>query len=70
MTGEEELTALETVYEAWITAGCPQSYTTGDGRTITRASAEWMSKRIDALRSQVARDGGSGFSAANFREDF
>jgi hypothetical protein len=69
MTAAEELTALETAYEAWIEAGCPQSYTTGDGRTVTRASAEWMSKRIDTLRAESARGTSSGFSGANFRHD-
>lgn len=70
MTVAEELTALETAYAAWIAAGCPQSYTTGDGRTVTRASAEWMSKRIDTLRAEVARGTTSGFSVADFRCDY
>ena len=70
MTASEELTALETAYSEWIAAGCPQSYTTGDGRTVTRASAEWMSKRIDQLRAQVDRGTNSGFSVADFRRDY
>lgn len=51
MTATEELVKLETAYSAWLDAGCPQSYTTPAGQSVTKASAEWMSKRIDALRS-------------------
>lgn len=69
MTVEQELTYLETTYAAWIAAGCPQSYTMGDGRSITRASADWMSKRIDLLRTRVNNGGGSGFTVAQFRVD-
>ena len=66
MTAQEELTALETVYAAWINAGCPQSYSL-NGRTVTKASAEWMSERIDELRAAVARQTTGSFYAAQFR---
>lgn len=69
MTAAEELEILEAQYEAWIRAGMPQSYTTGDGRTFTRANFETIVKRIDHLRAQSARGTGSGFSAADFRAD-
>jgi hypothetical protein len=69
MTTAEELTKLTRAYSAWLDAGCPASYTM-EGTTVTRASAEWMSKRIDALRAAVARESsGSGFAVANFRND-
>lgn len=66
MTAQEELTALETAYSAWIGAGCPQAYSY-NGRMVTKASADWMSKRIDQLRAVVARNTGSMFFASQFR---
>lgn len=68
MTATAELAALEATYEAWINAGCPQSYS-HNGRTVTRASAEWMSKRIDQLRQAAARESGTTGSCpvAKFR---
>jgi len=68
MTAAQELSYLETSYEAWVKAGCPQSYT-HEGRVVTRASADWMSKRIDQLRALVARSSSPGMAVANFRRD-
>lgn len=68
MTAAQELASLESAYEAWIKAGCPQSYT-HEGRTVTKASAEWMSKRIDDLRAVVARQTAGGFLGVRFRPD-
>lgn len=68
MTAQEELTKLEAAYSAWLDAGCPQSYTTPAGQQVTKASADWMSKRIDVLRAQVQRDTSGSFFVAQNRE--
>ena len=69
MTAAEELAKLETAYAAWIEAGCPQSYTAPGGHyTVTRASAQWMSDRIDALRRQVNSESGGIFTVSQFRK--
>ncbi len=68
MTATEELSALETTYQAWLEAGCPQSYTTKLGVSVTRASAEWMSKRIDMLRAQVNQQTSGQFWVGQTRD--
>ncbi len=69
MTAAEELTKLETAYSAWLDAGCPQSYTTPAGLSVTKASADWMAKRIDALRATASQaENGGGFQVASFRD--
>ena len=69
MTAAEELALHETAYAKWVKAGCPQTYVE-EGRTVTRAQAEWWSKRIDQLRALVARGSTPGMAVANFRRDY
>jgi hypothetical protein len=69
MTAAEELALLEPVYAAWIQAGMPQSYTTGDGRTFTRPAMNLITDRIDQLRAVVSSGSSSGFYVASPRLD-
>lgn len=59
MTTQEELTMLETAYSNFVTGGAVQSYSI-NGRMLTRASAEWIAKRMDLLRRQLARESTDG----------
>lgn len=65
MTASEELTLLESAYTTYLTTGVA-SYSV-DGRSVTRVSIEWLTKRIDQLRSQVARETTGSFYAAQLR---
>jgi hypothetical protein len=67
MTAAEELTKLETMYSAWIDAGCPQSYSI-NGRSLTKASFDTIVKRIDTLRASTTAATGGMCSAAQFRK--
>lgn len=68
MTATEELTLLEAAYSAWLTAGCPQSYTTPAGMSVTKANADWMAKRIDVLRAQVNAQTNGSFWVGQTRD--
>lgn len=67
MTAQEELTLLETAYEALLSGGA-QEYALKD-RSVTKLDAAWMSQRIDTLRAQVQRQTYGMFNAARFRRD-
>ena len=67
MTAQTELTALETSYLAWISAGMPQSYTI-NGRTFTRADMEKMTARLDWLRKLVDRETNGSTAVSAFRK--
>lgn len=67
MTAAEELSTLETQYAAWITAGCPKSYSI-NGRSVDKGYWDFLIKRIDALRIAVSRQTSSGSCpVASFR---
>jgi hypothetical protein len=48
--------ALYTGYLAWVTAGCPQSYTI-NGRSLTKVTGDFWLDQINKLDAQISRLG-------------
>lgn len=52
--------ALYTQYLAWVTAGCPQSYSInsgGSGRSLTKVTGDFWLDQINKLDAQISRLG-------------
>lgn len=65
MTAAQELSTLETVYAEWLAAGCPKQWQI-NGKQV-QVDTEFMTRRLNELRAQVARQTSGSFRLSQFR---